>query len=71
MLELIFGTAFAIALRMLMGHSAIKFTVLKSWLTWFDWLAIIVAVITAVVIVLYLIREIVKLCRENKQGRER
>ena len=54
MLELIFGTAFAIALRMLMGHLAIKFTVLKSWL-----------------IVLYLIREIVKLCRENKQGRER
>jgi len=71
MLELIFGTAFAIALRMLMGHLAIKFTLLKSWLTWFDWLAIIVAVVTAVVIVLYLIREIVKLCRENKQGRER
>lgn len=71
MLELIIGTAFAIALRMLMGHLAIKFTVLKSWLTWFDWLAIIVAAVTAAVIAVYLIRAIVELVRKNKQGRER
>lgn len=69
MIELIFGTAFAVVLRILMGQLAEKYEVLESWLIYFTIFAIVVASITVCVILVRLVREILSAVRSGKERR--
>lgn len=69
MIELIFGTAFAVVLRILMGHLAEKYSTLESWLIYFTIFAIVVASITVCVILVRLVREILSAVRSGKERR--
>lgn len=69
MIELIFGTAFAVVLRILMGQLAEKYEVLESWLIYFTIFAIVVASLTVCVILVRLVREILSAVRSGKERR--
>lgn len=71
MIEGIIGTAFALALRILMGHLALKFTTLEEWLVWFTGFVIVVASVTGVIMLVKLIREIVTLWPRSGKDAQR
>lgn len=56
----------AVALRILMGHLATKFTVLSEWLKWFNVIAIAAAVVLGVMIVITVLKKVSE--KKDKKG---
>ena len=66
MIELLFGTAFAILLRVLIGHLSIKYSSMSGSLIYFTIFAIVVAVITAGLLILQIVRQISRILQDKK-----